>query len=132
MPRVTVGGRSLELDRRQVEAVMRDVPAEPVREHLVVVDGVEYPPKQVLAVLTGWDRTSFTTMEAQRVLARVGFQCRRTDQSARHEHPSTAGGGPRTAGSTEDRIAALEAGLVVANQAIAALTGRIARLEAHR
>jgi hypothetical protein len=27
-----------------------------------------YPPKQVLATVSGWDRTSFTTMEAQRVL----------------------------------------------------------------
>jgi hypothetical protein len=129
---MTVGGRRLDLDRRQVEAVMRELPPEPVREHLVVVDGVEFPPKQVLAVLTGWDRTSFTTMEAQRVLARVGFECRRAGQSTPREHFSTMGGDGRTAGSTEDRIAAVEAALVVANQAIAALTGRIARLEARR
>ena len=27
------------------------------------------------ATVTGWDRTSFTTMEANRVLTRLGFNC---------------------------------------------------------
>lgn len=33
---------------------------------------MKYPPKQVLAVVTGWERTSYTTMEAQRVLGKIG------------------------------------------------------------
>jgi len=41
---------------------------EPIREHLVEMLATVYPPKQVLATVSGWDRTSFTTMEAQRVL----------------------------------------------------------------
>ena len=59
---------------------MRGVRPEPIREHLVEVLDTAYPPKQVLAAVTGWQRTSFTTMEAQRVLTRAGFACRRADE----------------------------------------------------
>jgi hypothetical protein len=41
-----------------------------------------FPPKQVLAVVTGWDRQSFTAMEAQRVLTTVGSLCRRAGSMA--------------------------------------------------
>ena len=50
---------------------------EPIRQHMVEIDGTAYPPKQVLAEITGWPRQSFTTMEANRVLLRLGFICRR-------------------------------------------------------
>ncbi len=53
-------------------------PEEP-RAHAVLVDQTWYPPKQVLAALTGWDRTTFTTQEATRVLGRLGFLHRRVE-----------------------------------------------------
>jgi tetratricopeptide (TPR) repeat protein len=56
---------------------MRNVQPEPIREHLVEIADIEFPPKQVLATVTGWDRQSFTTMEANRVLTRLGFKCAR-------------------------------------------------------
>src|SRR5262245_29366014 len=77
MVRATVGGRSFDFSKSEIERRMRGVQPEPIREHLVEVLDTVYPPKQVLATITGWDRTSFTTMEAQRVLSRVGFVCRR-------------------------------------------------------
>ncbi|MFJ9785194.1 hypothetical protein ACIRSS_36875 [Amycolatopsis sp. NPDC101161] len=61
---------------------MRNVDPETIREHLVEIGRTVFPPKQVLAVVTGWERTSFTTMEAQRVLTKVGFVCRRAGQAA--------------------------------------------------
>ena len=75
--RFTVGGRPLDLAAEQVSRAMKQVEPEAIREHLVEMNGTVYPPKQVLAVVTGWARTTFTTMEAERVLMRLGFVCRR-------------------------------------------------------
>ena len=41
---------------------------DPVREHYVLVRGRRYPPKQVLACVTGLNRADFTTQEAWRIL----------------------------------------------------------------
>ena len=54
---------------------MRGKDPELIQKHVVEVNGQWYPPKQVLGQSTGWARTSFTTMEAQRVLTRIGFAC---------------------------------------------------------
>jgi tetratricopeptide (TPR) repeat protein len=75
--RMIVGGRELNLSMDEVLTKMRDVRPEPIREHLVEIGDSEFPPKQVLATVTGWDRQSFTTMEANRVLTRLGFECSR-------------------------------------------------------
>lgn len=55
---------------------MQDEPPEEIRKYVVEVNGTVFPPKQVLAHVTGWERQSFTTMEAQRVLNKLGFTCR--------------------------------------------------------
>ncbi len=75
--RMIVGGRELDLSMDEVLTKMRNVRPEPIREHLVEIADIEFPPKQVLATVTGWDRQSFTTMEANRVLTRLGFKCSR-------------------------------------------------------
>lgn len=68
-----VGGRSFDLTKQDVEACMRGQEPELIQRHMVEVNGEMFPPKQVLGHVTGWARTSFTTMEAQRVLTRLGF-----------------------------------------------------------
>jgi hypothetical protein len=130
MAQMTVGGRPLDLTRQEVEQKMRGHQPEPIREHLVEMLDTVYPPKQVLATVTGWDRTSFTTMEAQRVLTKIGFVCRRAggDQADRPAWGRTDATMPPTA-SLNERMADLEAGLVVAQQAIVGLTSRINVLE---
>jgi len=74
--RFTVGGKSLDLTREQVVNAMKDVPADHVQKHIVEIDGHVFPPKQVFATVSGRERQTFTTMEAQRVLKRLGFVCR--------------------------------------------------------
>ncbi|TVZ02301.1 hypothetical protein EAS64_26155 [Trebonia kvetii] len=136
MVSATVGGRPFDFSREEIERRMRGIQSEPIREHLVEVLGTVYPPKQVLATITGWDRTSFTTMEAQRVLSRVGFVCRRA---------GTVGGGRRawvvdqaSDGRVEaiaepevpdTRLTRLETQLAVAQEAIASLAARVQKLE---
>jgi hypothetical protein len=70
-----VGGRDFDFTKQQVEARMKGEEPELIQKHMVEVDGQMFPPKQVLGHVTGWARTSFTTMEAQRVLTRIGFDC---------------------------------------------------------
>jgi hypothetical protein len=134
--RAVVGGRPFEYDKQEIERRMRGVAPESIREHLVELLNTVYPPKQVLAEVTGWDRSSFTTMEAERVLTRAGFVCRRAgttdggrpawvvERSFDDDGELSADGGTPYA-----RLARLEAALAVAQEAIAALAGRIQKLE---
>lgn len=134
MVRATVGGRPFDFSKEQIERHMRGVQPEPIREHLVFVNGSAYPPKQVLATVTGWDRTSFTTMEAQRVLSRAGLVGRRADAvNAREpgmmvERPDDDAEAA-DAGIPDPRLSRLEAQLAVAQEAIASLAARVQKLE---
>ena len=137
MVRAIVGGRPFDFTKEQIERRMRGIHPEPIREHLVEMLSTVYPPKQVLAAVSGWDRTSFTTMEAQRVLTRAGFVCRRVgddnqgrrrwvlEQPTDDDAESTA-----DAEAPDARLARVEMTLAVAQEAIASLVGRVEKLEA--
>ncbi len=117
----TIGGRPLDLSREDVERTLRGVQPETIREHLVELNETVYPPKQVLGTVTGWERQSFTTQEAQRVLTCLGFVCRRAGESE---------GKPAwVAVSTEDRLDHLEAAVGTIQAAIGGLHERVERLE---
>jgi hypothetical protein len=124
---VTVGGREREIIKEEVIHKMRGVEPEPVREHLVEIAGTAYPPKQVLETVTDWDRRSFTSLEAVRVLTRVGFLCRRASEGQSALAPGAAG---NQAAGIERRLSELEAALAVAQEAIARLANRVTTLEA--
>lgn len=68
-----VAGTEFDLTPSSVERSVDTVEPEPIREHYVVVGGRRYPPKQVLARVTGLDRADFTTHQARAVLRRLGF-----------------------------------------------------------
>ena len=68
-----VAGTEFDFSRLSVERSVEAVEPEPIREHYVIVGGRRYPPKQVLAQLTGLDRADFTTHQARAVLRRLGF-----------------------------------------------------------
>lgn len=69
----TIAGRRFELAREQVTDVAADLLPEPLRDHYVVIEGRRFPPKQVLAAVTGLDRADFTTHQARRALQRLGL-----------------------------------------------------------
>ena len=122
----TVGGREIDLTLEQVAHALQGVEPEPIQEHLVELNGTVYPPKQVFAIVTGWPRRTFTTMEAQRVLSRLGLICRRAGRSAwvRQDDELDA------ASAIVERLGIVEAALVTAQTAIAGLSARVAALEA--
>jgi hypothetical protein len=126
-----VGGREFDQRKVDVEQAMRGEMPETIQKYVVEVNGTVYPPKQVLARATGWDRQSFTTMEAQRVLNKIGFAC--------HEAGKLPDGRPGWVQTTSEehelkasdhlRIAALEAAVATAQEAIAGLSARVRTLE---
>jgi hypothetical protein len=128
--RMVVGGRELDLTMNDVLRKMRDVQPEPIRDHLVEIGDAEFPPKQVLATVTGWERQSFTTMEANRVLTRLGFNCCRVGHQP--DDQPAPGAGQQEPSSIEGRLSAAETALAVAQEAIAGLRNRVAALEAGR
>ena len=126
MVRAIVGGRAFQSDMESVLRTMKGAAPEPIREHFVDVGGVTYPPKQVLACVTGWERTSFTTMEAQRVLTRLGFSCRRVSTGT---SPSDAMEPVAGDATIEHRVKRAENAIGVLTEAVASILGRIEALE---
>jgi hypothetical protein len=136
MVRAIVGGRLFDFDKEKIEERMRGVQPETIREHVVEMLGTVYPPKQVVAALTEWPRSSFTTLEAQRVLTRAGFRCRRGGRNIEGrlawmpvESSDVTGSPGDQSDSALERLAKLEDGLVVTQSALAELARRIGRLE---
>ena len=94
MPTMTVSGHRYELDRDGVEAALEGVLPEPIHEHYVVINGRRWPPKQVLALVTGLDRADFTTHQARRALTRLGFTAARAASSSGHHRVASSATGP--------------------------------------
>jgi hypothetical protein len=132
--RFTVGGEEYDLTKEQVISAMRGAASEPIQKHLVEIEGTVFPPKQVFATVTGRGRTSFTTMEAQRVLRRLGFVCREAshdEEGAPVWIAAAAGDDPRNAG-VDARLESMEATLATLEAAVAGLHARLKELEAAR
>lgn len=92
--RANVAGHTFTLRASQVERVMRGVLPEPLKDHFVVVGQRRYPPKQVLAQITGLDRAAFTTHHARRILTGLGFPAgRRSSGSPRPNGAGRSSGG---------------------------------------
>ncbi len=88
---VRVMGRDFELDAATVEGVVGRVDPEPIQEHYVLIAGRRYPPKQVLAAVTGLDRADFTTHQARSILRRLGFGVHRRGGQAGSGRPIRPG-----------------------------------------
>jgi hypothetical protein len=107
MPMMTVSGHRYNLDSRSVEAALQGALPEPIHEHFVVINGRRWPPKQVLALVTGLDRADFTTHQARRALTRLGFPAGRavSPEMRRLAGARTATPPPSAASGTDDPMA---------------------------
>jgi hypothetical protein len=85
-----VAGNDFEIEALAVERALALIDPEPIQEHFVVIGGRRFPPKQVLAVITGLDRADFTTHQARAILRRLGFGT----------HRRSSGSGPAPAAPT--------------------------------
>lgn len=75
-----VAGTDFVFEDDDVRRAVADLDPEPIREHYVTVGLRRYPPKQVLAAMTGLDRADFTTHQARSILRRLGFGVHRRGQ----------------------------------------------------
>ena len=82
-----IAGQDFELDIGRIEREVSRLVPEPIQEHYVVVAGRRFPPKQVLAAVTGLDRADFTTHQARSVLRRLGFAVHRRARSSPASDP---------------------------------------------
>lgn len=77
MAAMRIAGQDFDLEPGRIEREISRLVPEPIQEHYVVVAGRRFPPKQVLAAVTGLDRADFTTHQARSVLRRLGFAAHR-------------------------------------------------------
>ncbi len=137
MARAIVGGRPFNFDRDEIERRMIGVRPERIQKELVEMFDTVYPPKQVVETVTGWNRRTFTTHEAERVLTKAGFVCRPAgvDDDGRPgrfvEQPADDGAESASHAETPDaRLARVETALTINQEAIASLVRRVEKLEA--
>jgi hypothetical protein len=69
-----LGGTRYAVDPAEVERRMASVEPRPIDKYRVLVGGVAFPPKQVLAEVLDLPVVTFTTMDASRVLGALGFK----------------------------------------------------------
>jgi hypothetical protein len=127
--RFVIGGRELELTQSMVISAMNDQEQELIRECFVELPGGWFPPKQVLAAVTSWDRGSFTTHEAIRVLTRLGLACRRMDEVHSNVQPSQKISAESREESVDDRLSDISSSVKVLQAALAGLSDRVRALE---
>jgi len=72
-----LGGEEYRLSGKDVEEAMQRVQPKPLGKYVVVVNGLAYPPKQVIAETLRRDLVKFTTMDATRILTALGFKVQR-------------------------------------------------------
>src|SRR5579864_2011521 len=94
MTMMTVAGHQYDLNPQAVEEAVHGALPEPIQEHFVVINGRRWPPKQVLALVTGLDRADFTTHQARRALTRLGFPAARAASSREHRMRAVQAAGP--------------------------------------
>ena len=69
----TLNGKRYSFTRSQVEKAVHNQPPRRIEKYKVSINGVYYPPKQVVERLTAQEPISFTTMDAQRILKKFGY-----------------------------------------------------------
>jgi hypothetical protein len=100
-------GQAFDLDPQRVERALEGELPEPIHEHFVVISGRRWPPKQVLALVTGLDRADFTTHQARRALTRLGFTAARAIHGGHPRHAAPRPEGARAPGQRQPLAEAL-------------------------
>lgn len=96
----TIARQAYDLTRERVEATMRGVRPESIQAHYVIVGGRRFPPKQVIAEVTGLDRSAFISTQARRILERLDFTVGRVGSPPREPNPLAD-----VASSADERLA---------------------------
>jgi 5-methylcytosine-specific restriction protein B len=74
--RVTNRGRAFPLSQARVESSLLNVEPERVAKYAVEIRGREYPVLQVISIATGTPKIEWSTVNAYRILQKLGFEIR--------------------------------------------------------
>lgn len=88
--KAVIAGQTIELDPARVEAIARTLEPERIQTYVVTIGGRRFPPKQVLAAVSGLDRGDFISTQARSILQRLGFTVARQQEAATTEEESPA------------------------------------------
>jgi len=77
MVRKTIRGIEYEVSRNDIVTAAQTTSPEEIRHWYVEIEGLRYPPKQIVAEALGLRRLDFTTSDAKRLLENLGFSLER-------------------------------------------------------
>lgn len=69
----TLAGRAFDMSDEDVRTRVAKYRPEVIDRYWVEIDGERWPVKQVMAIMTGLDRTRFLSQNSRRLLAKLGF-----------------------------------------------------------
>ncbi|HYM77866.1 MAG TPA: hypothetical protein VE377_17960 [Candidatus Dormibacteraeota bacterium] len=75
-----LGGSEYHLSADDVADAMQGVPPRSLGKYFVLINGVAFPPKQIIAQTLGRDLVKFTTMDASRILTALGLEVQRVSE----------------------------------------------------
>lgn len=78
MRRFTIRGEIYEIDAEKVRQAVKGNKPGPINKYYVEIDSQRYPIKQVLATVCDIPPISFTSVDAYRILDRLGFKIQLT------------------------------------------------------
>jgi hypothetical protein len=79
-----LNGKRYNLSRTQLEKAAQSQPPRRIDKYQVSVGDMLYPPKQLVELLTNEQPINFTTMDAQRILKKLGYETKIADQGRNH------------------------------------------------
>lgn len=74
MPRFIIRGDVYEIDAEKIRQAVKGSTPKPISKYYVEIDGQRYPIKQVLAMVSNIPLIGFTSLDAYRVLNKLGFE----------------------------------------------------------
>jgi hypothetical protein len=108
---------------------MKGLEPETIREYFVELPNGWFPPKQIFAIVTNWERSSYTSHEAVRVLSRLGLACRRVDELRGEVDLFDKDSTQQDEDFSDDRMREVSSAVKVLQSAVAGLSDRISILE---
>ena len=79
-------GKTYRLSKTDVERAVAKVEPRPTEKYAVMIGSRAYPPKQLIEVSLTLPPMSYTTMDANRILGRLGFEVLSSEKQARSEN----------------------------------------------
>lgn len=72
--RFTVKGREFDISREQILTVVKGKQPKTITKYYIEIEGIRYPIKQVIEWVTGLHPIEFTSMYANDILSKLGFE----------------------------------------------------------